>query len=210
MPLLPLTIAGEPRTVVLTTEDFDHDGHAILIKAADESQLRPIGNECNISYDLRVGERYQDHRDRAAHELGEGDHIELLPGNSVIIETLEEVVFPRWLFGQIVPKVSLLQKGIANTPTKIDPGYSGPLLVTAFNHGKRPEQLKRGQRFCAMFVQTVGEGVRPYSKPGKRLRGEQRQRPWQRIRDLLEANIAAVTVALLLVTAVNTLVLLFG
>jgi deoxycytidine triphosphate deaminase len=209
MPLLPLTIDGPSRTVVLTTADFNPAGHAILIKDADESQLQTGSTECNVVYDLRVGARYQDHRDGAARELLDGGHIELLPGNSVIIETLEEVVFPSRLFGQIMPKVTLLQKGIANTPTKIDPGYSSPLLITAFNHGKLPEQIKRGERFCAMFIQTVAEGVRPYSKPGKRLRGAQQQRRWQRIRDLLEANIAAVTVVLLLVTAVNTLMLLF-
>jgi dCTP deaminase len=209
MSLLPLTLDGESRSVVTATEQFDHDGHAILIKAADESQLRNV-NECNISYDLRIGERYRDHRESAARELGKSVYIELLPGNSVIIETEEEVHFPKWLFGQIVPKVSLLQQGIANTPTKIDPGYSGPLLITAFNHGKQPVQLARGDRFCAMFVQTVADGVRPYNKPGKRLSGLQVQSAWQRIRDQLEANIGAVTAILVIVTTLNTLVLLFG
>jgi dCTP deaminase len=124
----------------------------------------------------------------------------------VILQTEEEVAFPARIFGLIMPKVTLLQQGIANTPTKIDPGYHGRLLITAFNHGKRPVQLKRGERFCSMFLQPVGDGIRPYKKDSKQLTGEQMKRPWQRLRDLLEANIGAVTAVLILATLLSTTV----
>ena len=79
--------------------------------------------------------------------------------------------FPRRLFGQILPRVSLLALGIANTPSKIDPGYSGHLLITTFNHGKRTERLKRGERFCSLHLLTVEDGVIPFNGPGKQHRG---------------------------------------
>jgi deoxycytidine triphosphate deaminase len=67
---------------------------------------------------LRVGDKFKDHRDATIQELKDGDEIELLPGNAVIIQTEEWVKFPRGLFGQILPRVSLLLLGIANTPSK--------------------------------------------------------------------------------------------
>jgi hypothetical protein len=87
----------------------------------------------------------------------------------------------------------LLQEGIANTPSKIDPGYKGHLLITAFNHGKRTVRLKRRQRFCALHLLRVDEGARPYDKPGKHIVGRPREGGWRHLRDLVEANIGTVT-----------------
>ena len=96
--------------------------------------------------------------------------------------------FPRRLFGQILPRVSLLALGIANTPSKIDPGYSGRLLITTFNHGKRTETLRRGQGFCSLHLLTVEDGVIPFNGAGKQIGGLSRSSPLQRWRDWLEVR----------------------
>jgi dCTP deaminase len=201
---------------VTDAADFDPNGRAILIRGIDTAQLSSSSADCNVSYDLRVRGFYRDHRSFEGRTLEDDGVLELLPGNAVIIQTEEEVLFPKWVFGQIVPKVSILQKGISNTPGKVDPGYSGRLLVTAFNHGKQTIELRRGQHFCSMFVSRIdGNNIIPYGKPSKQIGGVTHRHSWLRLRDRLEANIGMattiliiVTAALIIVTALNTLMLL--
>lgn len=155
------------------------------------------------------GKHYRDHRSEKIITLTRDDEkIAILPGMAVIIQTLEHVEFPESRFGYILPRVSLLQKGLANTPTKIDPGYPGPLLVTTFNHGKRPIHLRKGERFCAMFVSTVEGPIKPYNKPPKQLIGETTTTPWyQRATNRVEARPvivpAVIAIAALMVSIIG-------
>jgi dCTP deaminase len=192
MAIIALTANQPGASVVTSNDDFSRDGSAILLQNSDPKQLADQENDdCNTSYDLRVGETYRDHRNRYGQHLGPDGVISLLPGNAVIIETEESVKFPKTRFGQILPRVSLLQQGIANTPSKIDPGYEGVLLISVFNHGKQTVPLHRGERFCSLHVFDVAGPVRPYDKPGKRILGA-RQSPGltHRVLDWIEANVA--------------------
>lgn len=169
MSIVPLTNSGDVPSVVTSADQFDMDGRAVLIQPFDDTH--PKGTS-NASYDLRVGSRYLDHRDTEPRTLPEGGKISISPGMAIIIETIEHVHFPKTLFGQIVPRVKWLQQGLANTPTKVDPGYRGPLAVTVFNHGARTVHLKRNEAFCSLFVTDVDTGgLRPYDKGGKSLEG---------------------------------------
>ncbi|MCH9020868.1 MAG: hypothetical protein IIA73_10955 [Proteobacteria bacterium] len=214
MSVIPLTTEGQYPTVVTNKDEFKRDGNAILIMPLDKKQLSPDSkdrnsvyrNDCNSCYDLRVGPLYFDHRnaeDDGGRELGERGAINILPGMAVIIQTEEEVRFPKTAFGQIVPRIYWLQKGLSNTPSKVDPGYEGHLLITVFNHGKRSVPLKRRERFCSFYAMTVGEQIRPYEGKEKKIGGRGTMRPWQRLRDRLEANISAVTALLMIVVAFN-------
>ena len=193
MTVIALTALGPAPSVVTSKNDFSREGTAILIQNGDPGQLDAQTGDCNATYDLRVGQVFRDHRSQEGQDLGASGSIPLLPGNAVIIETQEVVAFPKWRFGQILPKVSLLQEGIANTPSKIDPGYEGYLLITAFNHGKRTVSLRRGQPFCSLHVFDVEGPVRPYDKPGKRISGAPKSTGlWRRIRDWIDANVPTV------------------
>jgi deoxycytidine triphosphate deaminase len=154
----------------------------------DMDQFADMETNCNASYDLRVGDKYKDHRNDIIHALKDEEDIQLLPGNAVIIETEEDVRFPDRLFGQILPRVRLLARGIANTPSKIDPGYSGHLLITTFNHGKRTQKLQRGGRFCSLHLLSVEDGIRPFRDSSKQLEGLSRSGALRRTRDWLEEN----------------------
>jgi len=156
MGVVPFRVAPDPApSVIFQRLQFDMDRKRILIISYDQEQFSIHNEECNTSYDLRVGSLYRDHRDNEGRTLSEGQSIELLPGQAVIIETEEEVQFPRGIFGHILPKVSLLQKGIANTPSKVDPGYSGHLLITAFNHGKQ-NGTPKAARAILLSISAVG------------------------------------------------------
>jgi dCTP deaminase len=149
----------------------------------------------NVSYDLRVGSEYRGHRDAEKTELPDDGVLVLQPGNAVLIQSEEVFFLPRNLFGYVVPKVTLLQQGITNTLSKVDPGYNGPLIVTLFNLGKNDLRLKRRDRFCSIVFHTVGEGATLYNKPGKRIRGDPRQPLGPKTKNWIEANKTWLTIA---------------
>lgn len=209
MGVIPFIIDEPNRTIVERSQDFDAagglGGDVILIQELDRDQLLSE-DDTNVSYDLRVGVEYRDHRDTGKKDLADDGTIKFLPGAAVIIQTEEFVHFPKSAFGHIVPKVGLLQKGISNTSSKVDPGYKGHLLVTVFNLGKKTVQLRRNQRFCSLYVLQVLEGARPYDKPPKRIVGTSSERLWQRLRDWMEANSAFVMLALIAVAIIQGIV----
>lgn len=209
MGIIPFILNDSGKTIVKSRQEFDSlgglNGKVILIQELDIDQIRNTQSS-NASYDLRVGSEYQDHRDTGSTNLPDNGKITLQPGAAVIIETMESVQFPKSRFGHIVPKVSLLQHGLSNTSSKIDPGYSGRLLITVFNLGKRTTYLKKGQTFCTLYVIDVDEGIIAYEKQGKRLRGDSREGFFRITKDFIETNQAYFTVILTIATIVLTLI----
>ncbi|HLM58830.1 MAG TPA: hypothetical protein VK422_22190 [Pyrinomonadaceae bacterium] len=217
MSVIPFITEGANVTVVASKEEFHKvgglDGGAILIGNLDRQQIESAAG--NASYDLRVGSEYRDHRDSGKRELPDDGRITLHPGSAVIIETAEYVYFPRTRFGHIVPRVSLLQKGLSNTSSKVDPGYQGKLLITVFNLGKKDIVLQRGQQFCTLYVLDIGEGVRVYEQEPKKIVGEARTGRLRALRDYIETNQAYFTIIsliasiiLVIATTVLTIVLI--
>jgi deoxycytidine triphosphate deaminase len=185
-------------SLVATQDEFQasgaFEGGAMLVFNLDEGQLSDTETS-NVSYDLRVGSEYKGHRDAEKTELPDDGVLILRPGNAVLIQTEEVLFLPRRLFGYVVPKVTLLQKGISNTLSKVDPGYNGPLVVTLFNLGKADLPLKRRERFCSIVLHTVADGAVLYNKPGKRITGNPREPLWPRTKAWIEANKTWLTLA---------------
>ena len=200
MCVIALTTQGQAPSVVTNAANYNASGNAILIQAIDPAQLLPDSADCNASYDLRVGNRYRDYRDTEPKTIVKSGFVEIPARGAVIIKTKEEVAFPQSMFGHILPRVSLLQRGIANTPTKIDPGYRGPLLITTFNHGRRAVKLRVGEPFCTMYVTTTQGPLVPYDKPGKDLDGDPQTSVSRMVRDFLERNSIAIQTLHVLIT----------
>jgi deoxycytidine triphosphate deaminase len=171
MSVVPLT---RNQNVVTSQELFAKkggvEGSSLLILHCDDRQLD--GSGTNVCYDLRVGARYRDHREEHSCDLADDDMIAMLPGSAVIIQTEEEFHFPRQMFGYVVPKVLMLQQGISNTTSKVDPGYHGPLLVTVFNLGKQKVMLARRSCICTLVVHSVGPEARLYPGSAKQITGK--------------------------------------
>ncbi|HVB16948.1 MAG TPA: hypothetical protein VNF04_10475 [Stellaceae bacterium] len=214
MGLIALTTdaAAGPASVVTRGRDFQRAGTAVLIQDGDPEQLNAGATECNSGYDLRVGEAFRDHRVDYGQEIGENGTIVIRPGDGVIIQTEEWVEFPEHRFGEIFPKVGLIQKGIANITTKVDPGFRGNLLVTVFNYGKRSVSLRRRDRFCSLHVFGVEGAVRPYEKRPPAI-GPRRSASWQQKfggwADRNGARVAIIEAPALVVTAVAAVWALF-
>jgi deoxycytidine triphosphate deaminase len=204
MSVIALNTDGASPSVITRRDQLTLYPDAILIIDGDTKQLGPNTADCNASYDLRVGEKYRDHRnDDSGETVVENGFIDLPAGVSIIIQTQEVVVLPKCRFGHIVPKVKLLQQGLANTPTKVDPGFDGHLLITVFNHGKRTLKLARHQPFCAMYVMTVEGPVRPYDKPGPTIEKPPSVKRWQRAVDFFDRHLAAFMFLSLVVSAIS-------
>ncbi|MEH2466115.1 dCTP deaminase domain-containing protein [Nostoc sp.] len=211
MSVIPFILDGSNRTVVETTEEYQKagglEGNVIFIQNLDANKFT---DSSNVTYDLKVGDEYRDHRESGKTDLLDNGRIFLQPGNTVIIETAEKVNLPKFRFGHIVPKVSLLQDGLSNTSSKIDPGYDGKLSITVFNLGKRTVQLKKGQEFCTLYILDVQEGAIPYNKPSKRIAGNTRKGLFSELRDFIETNQTYFTIILTIATIVLILVQIYS
>ena len=186
-------------TVATTPEAFEAaggalDGEAVLILDIDRRQVADRSSS-NVCYDLRIGREYKDHRDRGKHTLPAKGTFRIAPGAAVIVETEESVHLPRRFFALVVPRVGILQRGLSNTMSKVDPGYRGRLLVTLFNLSKRAVILKRHERFCSLCVLRVEDGAILYGKGAKSIDGPSKGFGWNTVRDSLERNVGAWNVA---------------
>ena len=203
MSVVSLVVGGPSPTVVETPAEFEDvgglQGSTVLIRDLDPEQLTEPG----VSYDLRVGSEYRDHRDVGKRDLGPGGTITLHPGAAVILETAEWIQLPKTRFACVVPRVGLLQKGLSNTMSKVDPGYQGHLLVTLFNLGKASVTLAHQERCCSLCVFQVDGDVIPYRGQAKRIEGQAKGNLVQRGRDFLERNNALFLTLLIVVTIVS-------
>jgi len=213
MTVVPFVVDGPSKTIVETREEFEAegglDGSVILIKNLDRNQVDTSQiierKSSNASYDLRVGGEYRDHRDLGKTDLPDNGTLYLPPGAAIIIETYEEVQFPRSRFGHIVPKVKLLMEGVSNTSSKIDPGFDGRLLITVFNLGTKRISLKKGQEFCTLYILNVQkEGLISREKDRPRMPGLRRENSFRRITTYIESNQALLSIINLLATIVLT------
>jgi dCTP deaminase len=199
MAVIPLILG---QTVVTTEQAFENaggrHGEALLIRNFHAQQLQQ--GAPNLSYDLRVGAEYKDHRDGWKRDILKTEPVDLLPGGAVIIETEENLHVPQGMFGYVVPRVEWLQRGVSNTLSKVDAGYNGRLLVTIFNLGQNKVKLSTGERFCSLVIHDVGTGAVLYDKDAKKISGIGHRRLWQKIRDEIEANRTTVELALIIAT----------
>jgi dCTP deaminase len=203
--VIPLTIIGPDRSVVQKQAEFEVDGRRLLLTGLQEEQFSEEGAS-NVSYDLRVGSQYKDHREQLVKELPPKGVVTLRPGSAIIVQTEEFLHLPRCMYGSIAPKVSLLQQGLSTTYSKVDPGYNGHLLVTLFNLGKTTVDLERGKRFCALSVLEVAPGARLYDKGSKQINAPPAKAPRRGVREFLEqyhlvATVVTAVVAMLLAIA---------
>jgi len=207
-----MTIDPPDQTVVDRQDDFNLDGHRLLIVGLDKEQLSSP-NDSNVSYDLRVGAEYRDHREEGKRYLKNGDSLILRPGAALIVQTEEYIHLPKTMYGIIAPKVSKLEEGISNTFSKVDPGYHGYLLISIFNLGKSSIELRRGDRFCALTVLDLRGEARPYNKGPKGMGVGSALSKLQRFSDLLEAYSGYLHLLEIIATAiliVATLLLAFS
>ncbi len=99
--------------------------------------------------------------------LDEGDAFFLHPGELALAVTLESVTVPDDVVGWLDGRSSLARLGLMVhvTAHRIDPGWSGQIVLEFFNGGKLPLALRPGMTIGAInFEQLSSPALRPYNK----------------------------------------------
>ncbi|HEX7724516.1 MAG TPA: dCTP deaminase [Candidatus Paceibacterota bacterium] len=96
-------------------------------------------------------------------ELEQGQYFDLLPGEYIIVSTLESIDMPKDLMGILYPRSSTNRKGLSLDLTGIiDAGYSGQLVLPIRNNTRsQPVRLYPGERLCQVCFEELAQEVTP-------------------------------------------------
>ncbi|AWL11544.1 dCTP deaminase [Saliniradius amylolyticus] len=154
--------------------------------------LNPEPTEAMISgatVDIRLGNKFrvfQDHAapyidlsgpkeevERAMHSvmsdeivLPDGEAFFLHPGELALAVTLESVTLPANVVGWLDGRSSLARLGLMVhvTAHRIDPGWSGNIVLEFYNSGKLPLALRPKMKIGALSFEVLsGEAEKPYN-----------------------------------------------
>ena len=169
----------------------DRDIESYLEDGRIQIDPRPTQARINgVSVDLRLGNRFRVFNDHAAPyidlsgprqevdraidrimgkeiEISSGDAFFLHPGELAIAVTAESITLPNDLVGWLDGRSSLARLGLMVhvTAHRIDPGWSGIIVLECYNSGKLPLALRPGMTICAInFEPMSGPAARPYNK----------------------------------------------
>lgn len=94
-------------------------------------------------------------------ELEKGQFFDLLPGEHILVSSLESVKIPKDLMGVMYPRSSINRKGISVDQTGIiDSGYEGQLVIPIRNNtSSQTVRLYPGERFCQIVFEKLTQKV---------------------------------------------------
>jgi dCTP deaminase len=94
-------------------------------------------------------------------ELEKGQFFDLLPGEHILVSSLESVSLPDDLMAVMYPRTSTNRKGISVDQTGIiDSGYEGQLVIPIRNNTlSQTVRLYPGERFCQIVFQKLTRKV---------------------------------------------------
>ncbi len=94
-------------------------------------------------------------------ELEQGQYFELLPGEHVLVSSLENIKVPKDLMAILYPRSSVNRKGLSVDLTGIiDSGYEGVLTLPVRNNtSAQIIRLYPGERFCQVVFEALTHAV---------------------------------------------------
>lgn len=94
-------------------------------------------------------------------ELEQGQFFDLLPGEHVLVSSLESLKIPDDLMAVMYPRSSTNRKGISVDLTGIiDSGYEGQLVIPVRNNTQfQTVRLYPGERFCQVVFEKLAQDV---------------------------------------------------
>ena len=99
--------------------------------------------------------------------IADGDAFFLHPGELALAVTYESVTLPDDIVGWLDGRSSLARLGLMVhvTAHRIDPGWSGQIVLEFFNSGKLPLALRPKMKIAALNFETMSSSAaRPYNK----------------------------------------------
>lgn len=94
-------------------------------------------------------------------ELEQGQFFDLLPGEHILVSSLESIRIPDDLMAVMYPRSTTNRKGISVDLTGIiDSGYEGQLVIPVRNNTQsQTVRLYPGERFCQIVFQKLSRSV---------------------------------------------------
>jgi dCTP deaminase len=159
-------------------------GQIIITPTPDSTMIS------GVSVDIRLGNEFRVFRDHTAPfidlsgpkaevqkamnsvmseeiVIADGDAFFLHPGELALAVTYESVTLPDNIVGWLDGRSSLARLGLMVhvTAHRIDPGWSGQIVLEFYNSGKLPLALRPKMKIAALNFETMsGSAVRPYNK----------------------------------------------
>ncbi|NQY64661.1 MAG: dCTP deaminase [Alteromonadaceae bacterium] len=99
--------------------------------------------------------------------IADGDAFFLHPGELALAVTYESVTLPDNIVGWLDGRSSLARLGLMVhvTAHRIDPGWSGHIVLEFYNSGKLPLALRPKMKIAALNFETMSSpALRPYNK----------------------------------------------
>ncbi|OGO86444.1 MAG: dCTP deaminase [Chromatiales bacterium RIFOXYA1_FULL_46_5] len=169
----------------------DRDIEAYLDAGKIQITPRPTPDMISgVSVDIRLGHKFRTFRAYAAAFIdlsGPREEVDLAlnsvmsdeivltddeafflhPGELALAITLESVTLPADIVGWLDGRSSLARLGLMVhvTAHRIDPGWSGNIVLEFYNSGRLPLALRPNMKIGALNFETMtGEAARPYNK----------------------------------------------
>ena len=165
-------------------EEYLHNGKIKIAPMPDVSMIS------GVSVDIRLGNEFRVFQDHTAPfidlsgpkadmqeamnsvmseeiVIADGDAFFLHPGELALAVTYESVTLPDNIVGWLDGRSSLARLGLMVhvTAHRIDPGWSGQIVLEFYNSGKLPLALRPKMKIAALNFETMSSSaVRPYNK----------------------------------------------
>jgi deoxycytidine triphosphate deaminase len=162
---------GSPVAKILPDKEIRKLLATVVLKA-DESRINPNGIE------IRLGDRVHFQSTDEEKGLGPGMFLKVLPGESVIISSLEAFDFRREairkiypgcdLMAMITPTTTMMREGILQASTKVDSGWEGMLNWGLRNSSVRDFVIGYGEPIFKLTFFLLEEGETPEALYGSR------------------------------------------
>ncbi|MBA6233576.1 MULTISPECIES: dCTP deaminase [unclassified Colwellia] len=159
-------------------------GEIIISPAPDSSMIS------GVSVDIRLGNEFRVFQDHTAPYIdlsgpkaemqkamdsvmsdeiviADGEAFFLHPGELALAVTYESVTLPDNIVGWLDGRSSLARLGLMVhvTAHRIDPGWSGQIVLEFYNSGKLPLALRPKMKIAALNFETMSSrALRPYNK----------------------------------------------
>jgi deoxycytidine triphosphate deaminase len=156
---------------ILADKDIKRIIDRVLIDA-DEKLLNPNGIE------LRLGKHVRFHSTGEEKELAPGMFLQVNPGETVIITSLEVIDFTAdtlrsiipdtMLMGFITPTTTMMREGISQVATKVDAGFKGQLNWSLRNGSIQNLVLQYGEPIFKLTIFALSSDESPELAYGDR------------------------------------------
>jgi deoxycytidine triphosphate deaminase len=123
------------------------------------------------SYEIRLGHKARFDSTGEEVEIGEGQFLEIEPGDFVAVESLESLDLSRetlqslgkagGVFAWITPTTTMMREGFLFASTKVDAGYRGTLNWGIRNSSIKLVRLKQGEHLFKLTFMELGKDEQP-------------------------------------------------